>query len=211
MKVLTTISIWLLTLTYAMGQFDFTKRVSGLIIRTGFSNSIDEKANSNASSNIYGSASIGVYHLFVVNSKNESLIPFHYLKTELNFGSRGGLFSIDDLNQTGGIRTSYVDLVVITPLSWEINDHLAANLGIGAGLGFVRNQTLSTNIKPAPNLDYGSPFRTSFVIDYHFLFIGSGNAMFGARSVIESSKFSFFEWSLYFGFSLPGKKIRKVN
>ncbi|NOS54814.1 MAG: hypothetical protein HOP37_00995 [Cyclobacteriaceae bacterium] len=181
-----------------------------MAIKIGLIRSINEESVSSEVPNNYPTGSFGVYRYFNVNTKNESLFPFHYLKGELNFGYRAGRFAINNLNQTAVIQTNFVELALIVPLTWEITDHIAANVGLGAGLGLVRSTRASSDITPTPSIQGGDSFKGTFIADYHFLIVGSGNGVIGMRVLIEPSKYSYAEWSVYFGFSIPKSK-KKVG
>lgn len=210
MRIFYTLVIIVTSHLDSFSQFNFKTKLSGMAIKIGLSRSINEGSVSSEVTNNYPVASFGVYRYFNVNTKNESLFPFHYLKGELNFGSRAGRFTINNLNQTAVIQTNFVELALIVPLTWEITDHIAANVGFGAGLGFVRSIRAYSDVTPTPSIPGGDSFKGTFIADYHFLFVGSGNGVVGIRAVIEPSKYSYAEWSVYFGFSIPKPK-KKVG
>lgn len=188
-----------------LAQFDYNKKLSGLLIKTGLSRAYNE--NSNPST--YLSASFGVYKYFNVNKKNESIFPFHYLRTELNIGSRSGLFTVNELNQTAIIQTNFIELGLIAPLTWEITNHIAANIGVGGALGFVRGQNIYSDIKPTPTIKEGNSVKGSILIDYHLLFVGSSNGIIGSRIIIEPTQYSYSELSFYIGFAMPKRNKTK--
>ena len=74
-----------------LAQFDYSKKLVGLMMKTGISYSDNDPIPSNQL--IPG---WGFYRYFNVNSKNESIVPFHYLKVEINGGIRSGLFKINN-------------------------------------------------------------------------------------------------------------------
>jgi hypothetical protein len=47
------------------------------------------------------------------------------------------------------------------------------------------------------------------MLDYHLLFTGKSNAVIGSRVLIESSRFAYGEWSIYFGFGLGVQKLKE--
>lgn len=186
--------------TYA--QFDFNKRLTGLTIKLGQSNSINTNIPIPNSSGFLV-ASMGLYKYLNLNSKNDLRIPFHYLRTEFNLGVRKGIFSVNDLNQIATIDVRYFELVLIAPLTWEFNDNTSINVGMGGTLGYVRSETIVPDSNPIPFLDKGNVIKLGIVGDIHILFIGKSNAQIGTRVLIEPMKYSFFEWSGYFSFGLP--------
>jgi len=192
-------------LTFA--QFDFSKKISGMTLNTGRSNASNDPAAANPPG--YISASAGVYHYFNINPRNESLIAFHYLRAELNYGFRSGLFTVNALNQTATLTTRSVELALIVPLSWEVSDHVASNIGIGGSIGYVTSTTLKSDVPPLPAAVPGESLRFGFLIDYHLLFIGKSNAVIGTRLNIQPSTYSYADWSVYFGFSPPTLRRKK--
>jgi hypothetical protein len=190
------------------GQFDYGSRLVGFAIKPGLSYSYGDPASQNRTPANQLVAAMGFYRYYSVNKKNESLIPFHYLKVEANLGMRSGLFTINDLNQTAVVDSRYIELILLAPFTWEINDHVAANIGLGGGVVWVRGQTVYSDITPAPTVNEGNPIKGSVMLDYHLLFAGKSNAVVGSRILVESSRFAYGEWSIYFGFGLQVQKLK---
>lgn len=194
----------LLLISFSLhAQYDYSKKLAGMTIRIGLSNAINGTDNTDLSPSSYLASAFGVYRYFAVNKNHESLIPFHYIKSEINFGNRTGLFKINDFGQRAQIQTKYVDLIVIVPLTWEINDHVAANIGIGSSVGFVTSKKVKSDIVPTPAVPYGNNVKAGFIADWHLLFTGKQNAIVGGRITIEPSQYAYAEWSFYIGFALP--------
>jgi hypothetical protein len=193
----------------AYAQFDYAKNLMGLTLKTGLSYSHNDPVNTNRIPGNHLIAGWGLYRYFPVNKKNESFIPFHYLKVEAFSGFRSGLFTINDLNQTAVISTRYLELDIVAPLTWEVNDHLAVNVGAGAGIVWVGNQTINSDIILTAPIKEGNSLKGSFIFDYHFLFTGKSNAVLGSRILVESSQYAFTEWSIYFGFGFSHQKLKE--
>jgi hypothetical protein len=201
------LAFFLITMT-ASAQFDYTKKLIGITIKTGLSYGVNDPVNANPLPRNYLSAAWGFYRYYNVNTKNNSLIPFHYLKAEVNTGFRTGFFTINDLNQQAALRTNYIELVLLAPFTWEINDHIAANIGFGGGIVWVRRQAVNSDIVPTPIIKDENSIKGSFLFDYHLLFVGKSNAVVGSRILIETSRYAYGEWSIYFGFGLPIQKLK---
>ncbi len=190
------------------GQFQYGERLMGFTIKPGLSYSSGDPVSQNRISANQLVFAIGFYRYFTVNKKNESLIPFHHLKMEANLGYRSGLFTINDLNQTAVVDSRYIELVLLAPFTWEINEHLAANVGLGGGLVWVRGQNIYPTTPPVTTVNEGNSIKGSLMFDYHLLFTGKSNAVIGSRIQVESSRFAYGEWSIYFGFGLGVQKLK---
>jgi hypothetical protein len=191
------------------GQFNYAEKLAGITIRPGMSYSVgDPLSKTRISLNERVAYSMGFYLYYPVNKKNDSFIPFHYVKVELNLGFRSGLFTVNDLNQTALVQSRYIEWVLVVPLTWEINDHLAANVGIGGGLVWVRDQAFYSDITPTPTFTLGNSIKASLMFDYHLLFKGKSNAVIGSRILVESSRYAYGELSVYFWFGLGVAKFK---
>lgn len=202
------ICLFLLT-TNTYAQFDYSSSLMGFTIKPGFSYSSGDQTSQNRIPANQLVFAMGFYRYYCVNKKNESAIPFHYLKVEANLGLRSGLFTVNDLNQTAVVDSRYIELALLAPFTWEINDHLAANVGLGGGIVWVQGQNIYATFTPTPSVTAGNTIKGSLMLDYHLLFTGKSNAVIGSRVLIESSRFAYGEWSIYFGFGLGVQKLKE--
>jgi hypothetical protein len=188
----------------SLAQFNYGSKLVGLMMKTGISYSAQEPIPSS-----HLALGWGFYRYLSINPKNDLIIPFHFLKVEINGGARSGLFAVNNLNQTVLVRSRYLEVALIAPLTWELSDHIAANIGAGASLVWVGGQTMSSNIVPAPLFEERRSLKGGFMFDYHILFAGKSNAVLGSRILRETSNSGHVEWSLYFGFGLSPKNLKE--
>jgi hypothetical protein len=177
-----------------------------MMLKIGQSYGINDVAITNPSGLL--SASFGLYRYFNINSKS-GLIHVHYLRTEINTGFRSGSFIVNSQNQMVRISSNYIDLTLILPISWEITDQIVSNIGIGGSLGFETSRSIFSDIQPTPAVKDGISLKPGIIFDYHLLFLGTSNAQIGTRVLIQPSQYSYFEWSVYFGFAMPRKSKSK--
>lgn len=208
MKYLFALVVWGFTLPL-YGQFDFSKKLSGLSLKIGLSNSIENNVTQPFPAS-YISAGAGVYHYFSINKSSKSNLAFHYVRAEATFGARTGLFKTD-FNQLVAVRSRFWELGLIVPLSWEVSENLAVNFGIGGNLAYVTGRSVISDLVPTPTIAEGNTFKGGLIFDWHLLFSGNqSNAVVGLRTLVEPARYSYFDVSFYLGFGLPSL-ARKDN
>jgi len=188
-------------------QFDYSKKLIGISINPGLSYSTGDHAVSNGIRVNQLALAWGFYVYYPIN-KNGSF-PIHYLRADVGGGFRSGFFTINNLNQEAIVTSRYTELTLMAPFTWEVNDQLAANIGFGGGMVWVSRQSFFSEITPTPIFEEGNAFKGVVLFDYHLLFKGKSNALIGSRFLVETSKYAYGEWSVYFGFGLEARKIKE--
>ncbi|MFM7429441.1 MAG: hypothetical protein ACKO1F_06025 [Flammeovirgaceae bacterium] len=190
-------------------QFDYTRKIEGMSIRVGASKSINESNIAPQSSNL--AFCVSLYHRHNLNPKNSSLIPFHYLITEFNFGGRQGSTPVNSLKEMAKVENNYVEIALIAPLTWELSNKVALNAGLGGSLLYVTDQTIRPIVVLSESPRKYNSVKATIIADFHALIlVGTlSNMLVGCRAIIEPSQYSFAEFGVYVGFSLPTFTIKK--
>ncbi len=177
----------------------------GLNCRFGLSESRDASTSSTLQTNnpLYLSAAEGLIYLIKMKpiQRNEvALLP--YLRTELNLSGRSGLFNIN--NMLTRLSTTNIDLVVLAPISFKINESTFPYLGLGGNYSYNLNAWSPdgpSSIMPRS--------KAGLVADMGVSFFGERIMSFlGFRLMGEFGPYAFSEWGFYYSLAIkPKKKI----
>lgn len=184
----------------ASGQVLSHKNSWGLFLRPALSKGLNSNANTLSDPN-YLTGGLGVFDLIRIRN-TPAKIPFYFIKTELGFNNRTGLF---DVQGFGPVRVSsnVIDLSVVAPLSMAISETLRLNAGVGGSLGYVT----STNVESggtSPTIS-NSNWRPGLILDVGFLVDARSTAMVGFRTLLESGNYACAEFGFYLGVGFPVK------
>ncbi len=184
-------------------QFDYEQKIEGMAIRLGASKGFDDP---NAAREENGLATcISLYHRHNLNTKNESLIPFHYLITEFSFGSKRAYATVNSRNEIARVDNNYIEVALIVPLTWELSNKVALNAGLGGSLLYITDQDIRAHRPLSENPYQYNSLKGTILSDFHILILmgASSNLIIGCRVVVEPSNYAFAEVGGYIGFSLP--------
>jgi len=212
MKRLVGILLGLSTLIYPSvvnGQFDYKRKIEGMSIRFGGSKGFGDSQVIQQS--ISPAFNVSLYHRHNLNTKNSSLIPFHYLITEFNFGSKQGTAVVNSLSEIARIENNYIEIALVAPFTWELSDKVALNAGFGGSILYVTDQRISPVFILSGSPKKYNTIKGTILADFHALILigTSSNMLIGLRTILEPSKYGFIEIGGYVGFSLPSFDLKK--
>lgn len=194
--------------TCCVGQVLNNKLSRGLFLRPAISKGTNSGELNSLNSYDFLTGSIGIYGLIRVQSK-ESVIPIYYLKTELAFSNKKGVFDVKGIGLVG-FNSNAIDLSLTLPLTVKISETLRASVGLGGNISYQTSRKIFTDSSPLPSLPAGNKIHFGLVGDFGFLVDDSSTALFGLRTLIEFADYPYAELGIYLGFGLqhPTSKLK---